>query len=72
MAIIRKKELKTMSKKQLEEKLLGLREELMKLNAQRATGVPPQNPGRIKSIKRTISQILTLINQKGKEVNKKA
>lgn len=72
MAIIRKKELKQMNETQLKTKLLDLKKELMKFRAQAASGTPPQNPGQIKEIKRTIARILTILNNKKKEVKSKA
>lgn len=71
MAIIRKKETRQMTEVQLKGKLLDLKKELMKYRAQSASGTPPQNPGQIKEIKRTIARILTLLKQK-KEVKVKA
>ena len=72
MAIIKKSELKQMKEAQLNEKLLDLKKEMMKFNSQRAVGTTPENPGKIKEIKRTIARILTKLNQKvTKEVVKK-
>jgi len=63
------KELKQMEKAQLESKLKELKIELMKINTQKSTGSNPENPGRIKQIKKTIARILTLIkNKEWKEV----
>lgn len=72
MALIRKNELKQMNETQLKGKLTDLKKELMKLRAQAASGTPPQNPGQVKEIKRTIARILTKFNQKKKEVKTKA
>jgi len=60
MAIIRKKEMKNINEKELAEKLKGLQEELVKIRAQIAMGTLPQNPGRIKEIRKTIARIKTL------------
>ncbi len=49
----------------LENKLVELKKELMKINSQVATGTIPKNPGKIRVIKRTIARILTIKNQKG-------
>ena len=56
MAIIRKNELKKLSKKELEEKLKELKIALVKAN------VPANKSGKnkIKEIKKTIARILTL------------
>jgi len=48
-----------MELKKLDERLLDLRKELIKINAQVAVGTLPENPGRIKEIKKTIAKILT-------------
>ena len=60
MAIIRKNELKAMSNEQLKEKLIVMRNELMKLRSQVATRTRPENPGRIRELRRTIAKIHTL------------
>lgn len=68
MAIIRKNELKQMNEKVLQDKLKDLKIELMKLNSQRAMGTPPENPGRIREIRKTIARIHT---QKNNPIEKK-
>ncbi|MBS3155420.1 50S ribosomal protein L29 [Candidatus Woesearchaeota archaeon] len=64
------KELKKMDKNGLETKIVDLRKDLMKLNAQVATGTTPENPGRIRVIKKTLAKIYTIQNEK-KEVKSK-
>ncbi|MBU1245587.1 MAG: 50S ribosomal protein L29 [Nanoarchaeota archaeon] len=72
MAIIKKTELKQLNKQVAGEKLNDLRKELMKANSQIAMGTLPENPGRIREIKRTITKLQILIKQKNKqEVSKK-
>ena len=71
MAIIKKNELKQMDKKTLSEKLLGLKKELVKVNAHIAMGSLPENPGRTREIKRTIARLITILKQKDKEVSQK-
>ena len=67
---MKKLELKQMSKDQLNEKLVELRKELMRLNSQRSTKTVTENPGRLKLIRRNIARILTFESQKTKqEVN---
>lgn len=69
MAIIRLKQLREMSKQDLQNKLIDLKKELMKVKSQISKGTLPENPGRTKEIRRTIARI----NQISKEVlNKKA
>ncbi len=60
MAIIRKNEMVQMDEKTLKDKLRELSKELIKINAQIAMGTVPENPGKIKEIKRTIARIKTM------------
>lgn len=71
MAIIKKSELKQMGNENLKSRLSELRKELIKVNAQISTGTPPENPGRVREIKKTIARILTILNQPKKEVKEK-
>jgi len=64
MALIKKSELKQMNEKMLNEKLIELKKELIKINAQIAVGTPPEKPGRVKQMKRTIARINTYIKNK--------
>ena len=64
MAIIKIKELRSMDDKTIATRLTELRNELISLNAQVAMGTAPENPGKIKEIKRTIARILTVQKQK--------
>ncbi len=59
MAIIKKNELKVMDLKQRKERLKTLRNELIKLRSQVATRTRPENPGKIKAIRKTIARIHT-------------
>ena len=59
MAIIRKKDLKQMNEAKINEKLVELRRELIRYNAQLSTSTPPENPGRMREIKRTIARLHT-------------
>ena len=75
MAIIKKNELKQMKEDQLKEKLKELRKEMIKINAQRSSKTVPENPGRVKEIRRTIARLLTRLHslpkESAKEVAKK-
>ena len=62
------KEIRSMSKEDLNAKLEALRKEVMKINAQIATGTTPKSPGQAKQIKKNIARILTILNEKPKEV----
>ena len=55
------KDLRSMSKEDLNSKLTELRKELIKHNAQIATGTTPKSPGQIKEIKKTIAKIMTIV-----------
>jgi len=68
------KELSTMSVDDLNKKMIELKKELIKLNSQVASGTTPKSPSQIRQIKRTVAQILTLLNKqktKDQEVMKK-
>ena len=55
------KDLRSMSESDLKSKLIELRKEMIKHNAQIATGTTPKSPGRVKEIKKTIAKILTIV-----------
>jgi large subunit ribosomal protein L29 len=61
------REIKTMNDVQLREKLSELKKELIKSNAQVATGTAPKNSGQIKEMKRTVAKIHTATNQKTRD-----
>ncbi|MBU0980688.1 MAG: 50S ribosomal protein L29 [Nanoarchaeota archaeon] len=64
---MRAKEMRMMQENQLNERIKELEKELMKLNAQVATGTNPKSPGQIKKIKKTIARIKTVLHEK--EIN---
>ena len=68
--MVKKYELKEMDQNKLKERLVDLRKELIRLNAQVSTGTTPENPGNLKNIKRNIARILTYIHTKKFEVKK--
>ena len=53
------KEIKALNKEDLQKKHLEVQVELMKLNAQVATGANPKSPGQIRVLKKTIARIQT-------------
>lgn len=62
------REIREIKETELKSKLEELRKELMKYNSQISTGTPPENPGRVKMIKKTIARInLIMKKQKGGE-----
>jgi len=72
MALIKKNEFLSMKEDHLKERLNQLKKELLKLNAQRAIKTTLESPGKIKSIKKTIAKINTILKQgiKSREVKK--
>jgi large subunit ribosomal protein L29 len=59
------KELRSLSDKDLEDKLLELRKEVMKINGQVATGTTPKSSGHLKQFKKNIARINTLKKERG-------
>lgn len=70
MAILRSDEIRDMDSKELDEKVAELRNELLRERSKVASGGAPENPGRIKEIKRTIARILTIENMRTREVKR--
>jgi ribosomal protein L29 len=66
------KELRAMGENELKQKMTELYKELMKDNAQVATGTIPKNPGKLRLAKKTIARIKTIISQKEKASPAKA
>ena len=58
------KEIRNMDKDTLNEKILELKMELIKVNAQVAVGTALKNPGQVRKINKTIARILTINHQK--------
>lgn len=56
-------QLRDLSESEMEDKLDEVDTELVKLNAQRATGTPPENPGKIKKLRKTVARIKTILNE---------
>jgi large subunit ribosomal protein L29 len=65
------KDLRSMSDDELKSKFIELKKELIKSNAQIATGTTPKSPGQVKQTKRLIAKILTLQKEKQKIISKK-
>lgn len=61
---MRIKEIRQLSNAELKKKLKELGMELIKLNAQAATGTNPKNPSQIRGIKKSIIQIKTILNER--------
>ena len=58
------KELRALNEADLKQKMQELHKELMKDNAQVATGTIPKNPGKLKVTKKTIARIKTILASK--------
>ncbi len=65
------KEMRSMSKEDLNTKLEELKRELIKVNAQIATGTTPKSPGHVKQIKKNNARILSIFNEIHLEADKK-
>ena len=61
------KEIRGTDKTTINEKLLELKKELVKLNAQIAIGTAIKNPGQVRKIKKTLARIITVRNEKEKK-----
>ena len=70
MAILKAKDIRTMKDADLEKQLKDLRNDLLKQRAITATGGAPESPGRIRELRRTIARILTIQNEKAREVKR--
>jgi len=65
------KEIRITDKNVMNEKILELKKELVKINAQVAIGTTIKNPGQVKKLKKTLARILTLKHEKSIQVKKK-
>lgn len=63
---MRVREIKSLSRNELEGRLIELKKELMKMNAQASVSTP-KSPGKIRHMKRTAARIITILNQKNAE-----
>ena len=63
MAIIRLKEIQAMSSEDREKKLLDLRAELARIKTMVKAGGAVENPTKVREIRKTIAQILTVENE---------
>jgi large subunit ribosomal protein L29 len=64
MAILRASEVRDMSMEELREKLAELRAELLRERSKTAAVGVPENPGRVRELRRTIARILTVMREK--------
>ncbi len=61
------KDLRSMANQELEERIIELKKELIKINAQIATGSNPKSPKQARDIKKTVTKILTIKGERLKE-----
>lgn len=67
MAIIKKRQMKEMSRPDLLNRLNDLRLELVKERGQIALGGSPASPGKIKEIRKTIARIIVELKNRGEK-----
>jgi large subunit ribosomal protein L29 len=65
MAIIKKSDLNKMSKTELDKKMNELKRELLKVETQKSMGMVPDNPGRVRELRKTIARIMTIKKRRG-------
>ncbi|MFQ3293235.1 MAG: large subunit ribosomal protein L29 [Halobacteriales archaeon] len=65
MAILRPAEIRDMTERERQEEREELETELLNANAVKAAGGAPENPGRIKELRRTIARIKTIQREEG-------
>jgi len=66
VAILKSSEIRAMNQKELGSKLKDLRSELSRERAHVSSGTRPENPGRLRIIRRTIARILTITREEPK------
>ena len=66
MAIFRVDELRNMSPEELGEELVNLKSELIRERGLVVSGGAPENPGRIKEVKRSIARIKTIQKERAR------
>jgi large subunit ribosomal protein L29 len=72
MAIIRLKEIKSMSSEDRAKKLVDLRVELARIKTMVNAGGAVENPTKVRELRKTIAQILTVENEKKLGIGKGA
>lgn len=65
MAILKLKKLREMSDEELKKKLDELRLELLNVRGKIRAHMAPDNPGRVREIRKTIARILTVLRERG-------
>ncbi len=67
MAILRADEIRELSDAEIEQELEDLEQELLAETSVQAAGGAPDNPGRLKELKRTIARIKTIQTEREME-----
>lgn len=62
---MKKSEFKAMKEKDLQDKLLELKKELLKMRTNTAGGASAENPGKFRRNKRIIARIMNELNKNG-------
>lgn len=73
MAVLKAKEVRGLGSEELENKLVELKEDLAKQRGQIASGTRPENPGKMRAVRKAIARILTIqqSRKKNREKNEK-
>jgi len=57
--------LRSMSNEELKKRITELRSEIVKERATIASGARPDNPGKVRKLRREIARCLTILNERG-------
>ena len=66
MSIAKVKDLRNMSADDVQKKLGEVQAELIRQKGKRTSGGAPENPGRMKELRRTVARIITIQKEMGK------
>jgi len=64
MALLKVKDMRSLTIEELETKMLEVKAELSKEKGSISSGTKAENPGKIRNLRRTIARILTVIKEK--------
>tara|TARA_Y100000310_G_C20685139_1_gene818491 strand:- start:649 stop:858 length:210 start_codon:yes stop_codon:yes gene_type:complete len=65
------KEFRNLGTEEIKTRIQELKKELMKDNVHISSGTAAANPGKVRHTKKNIARLLTILNQKQKEVQNK-
>ena len=66
MAILRRNEIRGMKDQAIEEKMVEIQIELAKEIGKIKVGSFPENPGRVRELRKTVARILTIMKERSK------